>query len=162
MYFKEFDDWEANERQAIQKARGSVLDIGCGAGRHSLYLKKKGHDVTGIDISPLAIEVCRKRGLGDSHVLTINDLPIAKKYRTALLLGNNLGLAAKRDRLAKFLARIGDLVEPDGVLIANSHNVDRETQIRIWCKQYATPWMDRLLVSPRRRSQSRQGNPVGK
>ncbi len=32
------------------------LDLACGKGRHSLYLNKKGFEVTGIDLSPKSIE----------------------------------------------------------------------------------------------------------
>jgi 2-polyprenyl-3-methyl-5-hydroxy-6-metoxy-1,4-benzoquinol methylase len=44
--------------EAMQFVKGRVLDVGCGEGRHSLYLQEKWFDVLGIDISPLAIKVC--------------------------------------------------------------------------------------------------------
>jgi len=47
LYFFEYRRWSPLERRAIKRARGKILDIGCGAGRHSLYLQKKGFDVTG-------------------------------------------------------------------------------------------------------------------
>jgi hypothetical protein len=37
-YFEDYKDWPMLERRAIKAARGKVLDIGCGAGRHALYL----------------------------------------------------------------------------------------------------------------------------
>lgn len=57
LYFTEYEQWSPLEKQAVERARGRILDIGCGAGRHSLYLQEKGFDVTGIDNSPGAIEV---------------------------------------------------------------------------------------------------------
>lgn len=65
-YFSDYDEWSPTEQQAMQFVRGRVLDVGCGAGRHSLYLQKKGFNVLGIDISPLAIKVCKLRGLKKS------------------------------------------------------------------------------------------------
>lgn len=55
-YFSDYENWAPIEQKAMQFVKGRVLDIGCGAGRHSLYLQKKGLDVLGIDISP----PCRK------------------------------------------------------------------------------------------------------
>src|SRR5688572_3246111 len=73
LYFTGYDEWHDLERQAIDKARGKILDIGCGAGRHSLYLQDKGFDVTGIDNSPGAIKVCKLRGLRRAIVRPIQE-----------------------------------------------------------------------------------------
>jgi 2-polyprenyl-3-methyl-5-hydroxy-6-metoxy-1,4-benzoquinol methylase len=51
-----------DEKKAIDYAKGRVLDVGCGAGRHILYLQKKGLKVLGIDQSPLAVNMCKLRG----------------------------------------------------------------------------------------------------
>ncbi len=45
LYFSEYTDWNVIERKAMELVKGRVLDIGCGAGRHSLYLQKKGFEV---------------------------------------------------------------------------------------------------------------------
>jgi tellurite methyltransferase len=37
-----------------------VLDLGCGAGRHVLYLSRQGFEVHGLDISSAGVERCRK------------------------------------------------------------------------------------------------------
>jgi 2-polyprenyl-3-methyl-5-hydroxy-6-metoxy-1,4-benzoquinol methylase len=67
MYFLEYEDWPVFERKAIESVKGRVLDIGCGAGRHSLYLQKKGLNVLGIDSSPLAIKICKLIGVKKSE-----------------------------------------------------------------------------------------------
>jgi SAM-dependent methyltransferase len=41
---------------------GSVLDIACGQGRHMKWLAEKGHPVTGVDRSPVAIESAARFG----------------------------------------------------------------------------------------------------
>ena len=63
VYFNEYKKWPKQDKIAIKYVKGKVLDVGCGAARHSLYLQGKGHDVLGIDNSPLAIKVCKERGL---------------------------------------------------------------------------------------------------
>jgi len=67
-YFQEYKSWPRWQKQGVRFTRGRVLDIGSGAGRVSLYLQKRGHKVTAIDNSPLAIEVCKKRGVKDARV----------------------------------------------------------------------------------------------
>jgi len=70
-YFAEYKDWSSHEKKAMQYADGRVLDVGCGAARHSLYLQKKGLDVLGIDVSPLAVKTSRARGLRKVKALSI-------------------------------------------------------------------------------------------
>ena len=60
-----------HQQQAMQHAKGRVLDIGCAVGRHALYLQEQGHDVLGIDVSPLAIKTCKLRGLKNVRIIPI-------------------------------------------------------------------------------------------
>ena len=72
-YFRTYDEWKLYEQQAIQEAKGRVLDIGLGAGRHALYLQEKGLKVVGIDTSPLAIQVSQRRGVKNARVMSLFD-----------------------------------------------------------------------------------------
>jgi 2-polyprenyl-3-methyl-5-hydroxy-6-metoxy-1,4-benzoquinol methylase len=38
-----------------------AIDLGCGTGSNSIWLAQQGFDVTGVDLSPVAIERARKR-----------------------------------------------------------------------------------------------------
>lgn len=92
-YFAEFPRWAERERKAMQSVKGRVLDVGCGAGRVSLYLQKKGFDVLGVDVSPLAVEVCKLRGLKKVRVLSVNNIRgNLGVFDTLLMFGNNFGL----------------------------------------------------------------------
>jgi len=55
------------EHAGLLPARGKVLDVAMGTGRNALYLASLRYEVTGIDISPLAVARCRaeaeRRGL---------------------------------------------------------------------------------------------------
>ena len=68
-YFAVYRNWRAPEKEAMRYVRGRVLDVGAGAGRHALDLEGKGHEVVAIDISPGAVDVCRRRGVKDARVL---------------------------------------------------------------------------------------------
>ncbi len=104
-YLSRYKDWSRREKTAIHSAKGSVLDIGCGGARHSLYPQEKGHPVIGVDISPLALKVAKLRGLKDSRNMSITDIgPSMGRFDTILMLGNNFGLFAN-PRQAKQLLR---------------------------------------------------------
>jgi len=77
----------------MRYAKGRILDIGCGGGRISLYFQRKGSDVLGIDVSPLAIKVCKLRGLRKARVMSITGVsPRLGKFDTILVIGNDFGL----------------------------------------------------------------------
>lgn len=66
---------------------GSVLDIGCGDGLLLEYLKNKGLAVKGIDISSVAVDICKKRGLDCSHIDITERLPFKdNSYDNVLLI----------------------------------------------------------------------------
>jgi SAM-dependent methyltransferase len=88
-YFGECSTWVRREKQAIRLVRGRVLDIGCGAGRHGLYLQQKGFDVTGIDNSPGAIKVCKLRGYRKARLMPIIEIDRFKpdSFDTIIMMG---------------------------------------------------------------------------
>ena len=88
--FRNYSEMPCLEKTALKLSRGTVLDIGCGAGSHSLYLKSKGLKVKSIDISAGAIEACRLRGLRQAHVLNVMDE--TSSFDTLLLLMNGSGV----------------------------------------------------------------------
>jgi len=120
-YFTEYPDWPADERRAVDLARGRVLDIGCGAGRHALYLQGRGLDVVGIDLSPLAVRTCRERGLLDARVLGITQVASGLgKFDTILMMGSNFGLLGGARRAKWLLRRFRSITSESAVIIAES------------------------------------------
>src|SRR6266481_4371601 len=98
------------------------IDIGCGAGRHSLYLQKKKFAVTGIDVSPLAIKVSRLRGLKEAHVLPIEKVDTFGKdsFDSVLMFGNNFGLFQNLAKFKVLLKKFDKIISPKGVIIAGA------------------------------------------
>jgi SAM-dependent methyltransferase len=119
VYFSEYDDWFEREKKAVCLAKGKVLDIGCAAGRHALYLQERGHQVVAIDNSPLAIDVCRRRGVRDARLLSVTNLSFRLGvFDTILMLGNNFGLLGNRRRARWLLRRFKRMSPPDGIILA--------------------------------------------
>jgi predicted RNA methylase len=168
-YFAPFDAWPVHEQAAMAWARDRVLDIGCGAGRHALYLQNQGLEVVGIDISPRAIAVCRERGLREARVLDIAQVVRdTGPWDTVLLLGANFGLAGSASGTQALLARLDETCTVGARIIAESrdpsgitdpiHTAYRaanerrgrlpgQLRIRIRYKLAVTPWFDYLFVS---------------
>lgn len=170
LYLAPFRGWPAHHRRAMRFVRGRVLDVGCGAGRVCLHLQQRGLEVVGIDISPGAVEVCRRRGVLDARVCPIDDVDASLGvFDTVVMLGNNFGLLASRAKARRLLRRFHALTSDRGRIVAETRDVhDTEDpvhlayhgrnrrrgrmagqiRIRIRYRQLKTPWFDFFMVSP--------------
>ena len=85
-------------QKAIEYIRGRTLDIGCGAGRIALPLQRNGVDVVGIDQSPLAVRICRERGINDVRLLPVTRVSANKLgvFDSIVMMGNNFGCSGVR------------------------------------------------------------------
>lgn len=169
-YFADFKDWPKHQKQGIKLAKGRVLDVGTGAGRVALYLQKKGHKVTAIDNSPLAIIVCKKRGVKDARALPIEKIGVFKPntFDSVVMYGNNFGLPGNPKKAKTLLNKFHQITTPKALIIAEStnpyktddpvhlsyHKFNRgrgrmagQLKIRIRFRNYISDWFDYLLVS---------------
>lgn len=119
--FRDFEKMPKIEQKALSLAKGKVLDVGCGAGSHSLYLQEKGFDVTAIDISPKAIEVCKGRGV--KNALCKNVLEVSDSFDTIILLMNGTGVFGKLKNVSKFLKHLQSLLLPGGQILIDSSDL---------------------------------------
>ena len=118
------------ERKALDLAKGRVLDVGAGAGCHSLVLQEKGMDVTAIDISPLSVETMKKRGVkkvleqdffelgSQQHVFTLEG-----QYDTILMLMNGIGIVGTLERLPEFFKQLDKILAPGGQVLCDSSDI---------------------------------------
>src|SRR5438552_15103510 len=103
-YLADYKNWRPHEKDAMRYASGRMLDIGCGGGRISLYFQRKGFDVLGIDVSPLAVKVCKLRGVRKARVMSITEVSSRLGlYDQLLLLGHNFGLFDSPHRAQRLL-----------------------------------------------------------
>ncbi|MDD7885327.1 bifunctional 2-polyprenyl-6-hydroxyphenol methylase/3-demethylubiquinol 3-O-methyltransferase UbiG [Flavivirga sp. 57AJ16] len=119
--FRDFKDMPSLEQKALKLAKGLVLDVGCGAGSHSLYLQKKGLKVKAIDISKGGIEVAKKRGVVDAEEKNILDE--TKSFDTILLLMNGTGIFQELSQVSKYLTHLKSLLNPDGQILIDSSDI---------------------------------------
>ena len=120
--FRNYSEMPPLEQKALDLAFGKVLDIGCCAGSHSLYLQEKGLDVTALDISKGAIEVCKKRGIHKAICSPINDFS-GEKFDTLLLMMNGIGICQYLDLLPKNLSHLVGLLNDNGQILLDSSDI---------------------------------------
>ena len=98
------------------------MDVGAGAGSHSLWLQERNHKVTAIDISEGAIDVMTKRGVEDVRKIDYFDFK-DEKYDTLLLLMNGIGIIQTLDRLPVFFEKAKSLLNEKGIILLDSSNL---------------------------------------
>lgn len=121
--FRTFEQMPPIEQQALELARGRILDIGCGAGSHSLYLEnERGLEVTAIDISPNAVRACELRGLHNvrlQNVMTVEN----ESFDTLMLLMNGTGIFGKLENASAFLQKLKSLLTENGQILIDSSDI---------------------------------------
>lgn len=128
--------------QLLAQAEAPVLDIGCGPGRHVQALAERGTHVLGIDLSPAAVALCRRKGLAVLEGSIFGFVPDAGKWGAALLLDGNIGIGGDPIGL---LDRVKSLLRPGGRVIAEvSDEVPScaTMRVRLELDGDAGPWFD--------------------
>lgn len=120
--FRSYNEMPKLEKKALQLAKGKILDVGCGAGSHSLYLKEKGFDVTAIDISANAIKACQLRGVKNARVQNVLDIK-NEKFDTIILLMNGTGIFGTLAETSTYLQKLKSLLNPNGQILIDSSDI---------------------------------------
>jgi SAM-dependent methyltransferase len=121
-FFRSYENCPELEKIALQQARGKVLDVGAGAGSHSLYLQENGIEITAIDVSPHSVDVMRNRGIKNVLLANFYDLP-ASSFDTLLLLMNGIGLVQTLDGFDAFFLKAKTVLAPDGQILLDSSDL---------------------------------------
>ena len=119
--FRKYEDMPEIERTALDMAKGKTLDVGAGAGCHSLVLQEKGIDVTAIDISPLSVETMKQRGV--RNVKEQDFFALEGQFDTILMLMNGIGIVGTLERLPFFFRHLDKILAPGGQLLCDSSDI---------------------------------------
>ena len=121
--FRSYNEMPKIEQKALQLANGSVLDVGCGAGSHSLSLQNdRNLNVISIDISEKAIETCKLRGVKNVKIQNILDFE-GEKFDTIILLMNGVGIFGKLENCNKYLSKLKSLLNEGGQILLDSSDI---------------------------------------
>lgn len=111
------------ERTALSMATGRILDVGAGSGCHSLALQEAGKEVHAIDISPLSIEVMKRRGVQNVAQINLFDERFCESFDTILMLMNGSGIIGKLENLPAFFKKMKQLLRPGGCVLMDSSDL---------------------------------------
>ncbi|MBN1932042.1 MAG: methyltransferase domain-containing protein [Desulfobacterales bacterium] len=123
-YFSEPSSFSTLEKTALKLCSGRILDVGAGAGRHSLALQEQGRSVYAIDISPEAVEIMSKRGVKNVRCIDIYELE-KEKFDTLLLMMHGVGIVENLLGLSRFLKHVYSLITPNGQILLDSLDMRR-------------------------------------
>ncbi|MPT30066.1 MAG: class I SAM-dependent methyltransferase, partial [Chryseobacterium sp.] len=121
--FRDFENMNKIEQKALKLSNGKVLDIGAGAGSHSLYLQNERNlEVTALDISPKSVEVCKLRGV--QNVVAENMLHFSEEtFDTILLLMNGTGIFQSLNVIDIYLKKLHSLLSSKGQILIDSTDI---------------------------------------
>lgn len=158
MYFRGIKAMPELELRALEEVKGTVLEIGAGAGSHALELQNRGFEVHALEISPSSCEVMTLRGVKSVICEDIFEY-CDNKYDTLLLLMNGIGLCGTLDGLDQFLQKADALLKPGGEIVFDSSDIDYmyeythkpsfyygQVQCAYQYKKEITPWFHWLYV----------------
>lgn len=106
-----------------------MLDLGCGAGRHCIYLGKNGFDVIGVDVSKSALKITKKwiqkEKLKNVAVVrgTMDAIPFGDRHFDAVISVSVIHHALKKD-IAHTVNEIRRVLRKMGLFIANLASVE--------------------------------------
>ena len=99
----------------IENIKGDkVLDLGCGAGDHSLYFQSKGLRVTAIDLSSGMIDICKSKGL-DAKIMDMENMNFKAQSFDGVWAVTSL-LHVPKKNIGKVIKKLYSILKKDGLL----------------------------------------------
>ena len=102
----------------------SMLDIGCGSGRHMLELSSRKHKLTGFDLRPEMVEFVREKSaqqklavnvsVGDLHYV-----PVSGKFDIGICLMDTFRFLLTNEDITRHLKLVAEHLNPGGLYITD-------------------------------------------
>ena len=104
---------------------GTILDLACGKGRHSIYLNKLGYNVTGVDLSENSIAIANESS-NESLRFKTHDMrePMNENYDAVFNLFTSFGYFDTYEDNIKTLKTIKDSINEYGFGVIDFFNAD--------------------------------------
>jgi SAM-dependent methyltransferase len=102
---------DAADHALLDLCQEETLDIGCGPGRLTHELTRRGHQALGVDVVEEAVHLTRRRGAPAVVADIFDAVPDEGRWGTALLADGNVGISGDPTHL---LRRVGELLRPGG------------------------------------------------
>jgi cyclopropane fatty-acyl-phospholipid synthase-like methyltransferase len=124
---------ELLEETLLSEQYQSILDLGCGRGRHSHNLAKRGYDVTGIDLSPEAIKTAKEKAeelnLSNVH-FEVRDMrdPLPRKFDAIVNLFTTFGYFKSDKENASVLDSVTQMLKDEGLFVLDYLNAEKVKQ----------------------------------
>ena len=122
-FFRTYEDFPDQEKEALKRATGQILDIGAGAGCHSLYLENQKEQVHALDISEQACSVMQGLGIKNVSCQDVWTFQPNEKYDTLLMLMNGIGMVKDLNGLKLFLIKCKELLSTNGKILIDSADI---------------------------------------
>lgn len=122
-FFRTLENMPLIEKKALGLCVGKILDIGAGAGCHSLELQKNGFEVISLEKSEKAAEVMKARGVKNVLVEDIYNFR-NEKFDTILLLMNGAGIAGNIAGMKKLLRHLKPMLNTQGQILMDSADIN--------------------------------------
>jgi SAM-dependent methyltransferase len=140
-------EYLAGDPALLDRCSGATLDVGCGPGRLTAALGRRGLPALGIDISAAAVELTRARGAAAVRASIFAPAPPDTRWDTVLLADGNIGIGG--DPLA-LLLRAKALLTPHGRIVVelNPATTTRIQRLQLRWRAERSEFFDWASVAP--------------
>ncbi|MGA5301059.1 methyltransferase domain-containing protein [Nucisporomicrobium flavum] len=96
-----YRDHISGDEGLVRRCSGPTLDVGCGPGRLTVAVSALGHAALGIDISPMAVSIARRRGAAALRRNVFTPVPGHGRWHHVLLADGNIGIGGDPSALLR-------------------------------------------------------------